>query len=105
VNPDAGDKTVLHISAQVENSSSRDGAEVVQLYVGRGTPTAGKPIRQLAGLQRIQVAAGESRTVEFDLNLKEVSAAELGSSGRGRLIISVGGGQPLEGTPHVEVRF
>lgn len=105
VNPDAGDKSLLHISAQVENSSSRDGAEVVQLYVGRESRTADKPIRQLFGLHRIQLAAGESRSVEFDLNLKEVSVAEHASANRSRLVIAVGGGQPVAGTPHVEARF
>ena len=104
VNPDAGNKSLLQISAQVENSSSRDGAEVVQLYVGRETRTADHPIRQLCGLQRIHLAAGESRSVEFNLNLEEVSVAEKTSSDSGGLVISVGGGQPLDGTPHVEAR-
>jgi len=104
LNQDAGNKSVLHISAQVENSSSREGAEVVELYVGSEPRAADAPIRRLCGLQRIQLASGESRSVEFDLNLKEVSvAAEVSSEGR--LVISVGGGQPLDGTPHVEARF
>ena len=88
VNPDAGNKSLLQISAQVENSSSRDGAEVVQLYVGRETRTADHPIRQLCGLQRIHLAAGESRSVEFNLNLEEVSVAEKTSSDSGGLVIS-----------------
>jgi beta-glucosidase len=105
VSPDAGNKSLLHISAQVENSSSREGAEVVQLYVGSENRGADSPIRQLCGLQRIQLAPSETRSVEFDLNLDEVSVAAETSSDGSRLVISVGGGQPLDGTPHVEDRF
>jgi Fibronectin type III-like domain len=58
-----------------------------------------------SAFQRIQLAAGESRSVEFDLNLEQVSVAEKTSSDSGKLVISVGSGQPLDGTPHVEARF
>jgi beta-glucosidase len=105
VSPDARNKSLLHISAEVENSSSREGAEVVQLYVGSENRGANSPIRQLCGLQRIQLAPSETRSVEFDLNLDEVSVAAETSSDGSRLVISVGGGQPLDGTPHVEARF
>jgi beta-glucosidase len=105
VHPDSGNKSLLHVSAQVENTSSREGAEVVQLYVGSENRAPDSPIRRLCGLQRIQLAPGENRSVEFDLDLKEVRAAAETSSGSARLVISVGGGQPLDGTPHVEARF
>src|SRR5258708_7333856 len=52
--PDSKNKSLLHISAQVENSSSREGAEVVQLYVGSEHRAVDTPIRRLCGLQRIQ---------------------------------------------------
>jgi beta-glucosidase len=105
VSPDARNKSLLHISAQVENSSSREGAEVVQLYVGSENRDANSPIRRLCGLQRIRLAPSEKRPVEFDLNLEEVSVAPDTSSNSGRLVISVGSGQPLRWTPHVEGRF
>jgi beta-glucosidase len=105
VHPDAANKSLLHISARVENSSARDGAEVVQLYAGSENRPSDSPIRQLRGWQRIQLAPGESRAVAFDLNLEEVSVAAETPSVRGRLVISLGGGQPLNGTPHVEARF
>jgi beta-glucosidase len=80
------------IRATVKNTSSRDGDEVVQLYVGGG-PEEGAPVRSLRGFQRIHLRAGESREVTFTLGSDETpkSAAE----------VSVGGGQPLAGTPHV----
>jgi beta-glucosidase len=105
VNPDSGNKSLLHISAQVENSSSREGAEVAQLYVGSENRAADSPIRRLCAWQRIQLAPGESRSVQFDLNLEEGSIAGEASSDRGKLVISVGSGQPLDRTSHVEARF
>jgi beta-glucosidase len=55
------------IGAEVKNSGSRAGEEVVQLYVGlRGTSTA-QPVRTLKGFQRIALAAGEKKTVTFNL--------------------------------------
>src|ERR1019366_4661602 len=54
------------VSATVKNTSSRDGDEVVQLYIGGGAdPDA--PIRNLRGFQRIHLKAGESRQVKFTL--------------------------------------
>ena len=105
VHPDSANKSLLHISARVENSSAREGAEVVQLYVGSENRPSDSPIRQLRGWQRIQLAPGESRAVAFDLNLEEISVAVKTSSASARLVIGVGGGQPLDGTPHVETRF
>ncbi len=84
------------IRATVRNSSSRDGEEVVQLYVSGGAePEA--PIRSLRGLRRVHLRAGESRQVTFTLE-----AADLPKSAVG---ISVGGGQPLGSTPHVAGRL
>jgi beta-glucosidase len=103
--PDSKNKSLLHITAQVENSSSREGAEVVQLYVGSEHRAVDAPIRRLCGFQRIQLAPGESRSVEFDLNLEGISLGPETIPDRGRLAISVGGGQPLGETPHIETRF
>lgn len=56
------------IEAEVSNTGSRPGEEVVQLYVGlRGTSTT-QPVRALKGFQRITLAPGEKRTVKFDLS-------------------------------------
>lgn len=58
---------VLKIEADVSNTGSRAGDEVVQLYIAlRGTSTA-QPVRALKGFRRITLAPGEKRTVEFEL--------------------------------------
>ena len=80
------------IRATVRNTSARDGDEVVQLYVGGG-PEEGAPIRSLRGFQRIRLRAGESREVSFTLGSDDLPESKLD--------ISVGGGQPAAGIPHV----
>jgi beta-glucosidase len=88
--------TGAEIRATVENTSGRDGDEVVQLYVGGG-PGEEAPIRSLRGFQRIHLRAGESREVIFTLGTDDLPKAAVE--------VSVGGGQPLHGTPHVKCRL
>lgn len=55
------------VSAEITNTGSRPAEETVQLYVRlEGTSTA-QPVRALKGFQRIQLAAGETRRVTFEL--------------------------------------
>lgn len=56
----------IHVSANVTNSSDRDGDEVVQLYV-QPTSNKGHAIKELRGFERIHLKAGETRKVEFTI--------------------------------------
>lgn len=80
------------IRATVKNASSRDGDEVVQLYVGGGREKD-SPIRSLCGFSRIHLRAGESREVRFTIGSDDLPESEVE--------ISIGGGQPIAGIPHV----
>jgi len=55
------------ISCDVINSGSRDGDEIVQLYVRFAEGTIERPIQQLANFDRVHIKAGETRTVSFEL--------------------------------------
>ena len=61
----SGEKTT--ISADVTNTGSRTGAEVVQLYITAPSSPVKRPIKQLAGFQRVELQSGEKKTVEFEL--------------------------------------
>jgi beta-glucosidase len=53
--------------AEVRNTGSRAGDEVVQLYIRlQGTSTA-QPVRALKGFQAVSLAPGESKKVKFEL--------------------------------------
>ncbi|WP_448058581.1 beta-glucosidase [Cellulomonas hominis] len=61
---DAGD---VRVSLTVTNTGDRDGAEVVQVYVGDLAATVHRPVRELKGFAKVHLAAGESRGVEVEL--------------------------------------
>ena len=84
--------TGAEVHATVKNASSREGDEVVQLYIS-GDVEQDAPIRSLCGFQRIHLGAGESREVRFILTPEDLP--------KDKVEISVGGGQPVGTTPHV----
>jgi beta-glucosidase len=81
------------IRATVRNTSAREGDEVVQLYVAGGSGE-GAPVRSLRGFQRIHLKAGEGRQVTFTVAAEDLPKTSVE--------VSVGGGQPLAGIPHVK---
>ena len=66
----ATDGTVT-VSVEVANTADREADEVVQLYIHQRYGTASRPVRELKGFQRITLAAGESRTVQFPIGPDE----------------------------------
>lgn len=57
----------LRVQVDVANTGKRAGDEVVQLYVRPLNAGPGDPQQELRGFQRIHLAAGERRTVVFEL--------------------------------------
>ena len=58
----------VEVSVRVRNSGSRSGAEVVELYVHDGHASVDRPVRELKGFQRVELAAGETKEVHFTLD-------------------------------------
>jgi beta-glucosidase len=57
----------LKATVTVSNTGKRDADEVVQIYVSRDDRGADDPITSLRGFSRVNIPAGKSKTVEFDL--------------------------------------
>ncbi|MFT4089141.1 MAG: glycoside hydrolase family 3 C-terminal domain-containing protein [Asticcacaulis sp.] len=90
----AGESVTLNVT--VTNSGSRDGDEVVQLYVSPEVP--GAPIRALKGFKRVPLKAGESQVVTFTLDAQALSMVDADGKRHvraGKVNIWVGGGQPV----------
>ncbi len=64
-----GEKTT--VSAEVTNTGGRAGAEVVQLYITAPSSSVKRPIKQLAGFERVELQPGDTKTVEFELPFSE----------------------------------
>jgi beta-glucosidase len=57
---------VINLSADISNTGHVAGAEVVQFYIQAGGKQQ-RPIKQLAGFQRVILKPGEKQTVSFSL--------------------------------------
>ncbi|MFK2667118.1 beta-glucosidase BglX [Bacteroides fragilis] len=57
----------LTATVTVTNTSSRDGAEVVQLYIRDLVGSVTRPVKELKGFEKIFLKAGESRKVSFSI--------------------------------------
>ncbi len=69
---------ILQVECRVTNVGPLAGADVVQLYMTDVAATVTRPLRQLLGWARVELAAGESRVVTFSF-----SADRLALVGRG----------------------
>ena len=58
---------------QLTNAGARDGAEVVQLYLGATAPSLPRPVRELKAFRKLWLRAGESQRVEFELPLRTLA--------------------------------
>jgi len=58
-----------HATVQVDvtNTGSREGDEVVQLYIRDEVSSVTRPVEELRGFERITLKPGESRTVTFQI--------------------------------------
>jgi beta-glucosidase len=63
----------FRVAVDVENTSNRAGTEVVQLYIHQEAGSASRPVRELKGFQKIDLAPHEKRTVTFSLGKDELS--------------------------------
>ncbi|PIP82475.1 MAG: glycosyl hydrolase [Elusimicrobia bacterium CG_4_9_14_3_um_filter_62_55] len=66
----------LRVSVDVENTGPRPGDEVVQLYIRDATASAVRPVRELRGWERLSLAPGERRRVEFELTPEHLGALD-----------------------------
>lgn len=57
----------ITVTADVTNSGTRAGDEVVQLYIHQQIGTSARPVRELKGFQRVSLRSGETRHVSFTL--------------------------------------
>ena len=59
----------VKVSLDVENTGKRAGRETVQLYVRDRHASVTVPVKELKGFEKISLAPGEKKTVEFRLTM------------------------------------
>lgn len=60
-------------AVSVENTGSRSGAEVVQLYIGAPASAVRRPARLLKDFRRVELRCGEKTTVELGCSLRDLA--------------------------------
>jgi len=64
ISPDAP----VTVTLNVKNTGTRDGDEVVQLYVVHKGSSVPRPLQELKAFRRITLGAAESKTISFELS-------------------------------------
>lgn len=62
------DTETLTVSVDITNTGKVAGKEIVQLYVSDKESTPIRPVKELKGFEKIELAPGETKTVTFRLN-------------------------------------
>lgn len=63
----------ITFSVTVKNTGSRDGAEVVQLYIRDVKSSVMRPYKELKGFEKVYLKAGESKIVKFTIDKEALS--------------------------------
>ena len=66
------DKGFLPVSVDVTNTGNYDGEEIVQLYVADKVASMVRPVKELKGFQKVFIPKGQTKRVEFKLNVKDL---------------------------------
>ena len=63
----------VKVTVDVKNTGSMDGKEIVQLYIHDIYASSTRPVKELKGFQKVDIKAGETKTVEFTLTAEDLS--------------------------------
>ncbi len=63
----------IEVSAEVTNTGTRPGRELVQLYVRDLVGSRTRPVRELKGFQHVELQPGETRRVSFILREEDLA--------------------------------
>lgn len=62
----------IDIKCKVTNTGKREGAEVVQLYIGDKVASLPRPVKELKGFQKLHLEAGQSGIAEFSITADDL---------------------------------
>tara|TARA_R110002096_G_scaffold436083_1_gene667051 strand:- start:14067 stop:16292 length:2226 start_codon:yes stop_codon:yes gene_type:complete len=66
-------KDQIKVTCQVKNTGSLDGAEVVQVYVGKPKSKVKRALKELKGFQKINLGSGEQNSVAITINVSDLA--------------------------------
>ena len=69
----SGENGTMTFTVNVKNTGSREGAEVVQLYVHDDKASVERPYKELKGFAKVSLKPGESKDVEISIDRRALS--------------------------------
>jgi len=90
----------LHVSVVVNNTGKVVGDEIVQLYLRDDVATVTRPVQELRGFQRVSLAPGESRTLDFPIDARDLAFYDVDM----RRVVEPGSFTVFVGTSSVETQ-
>jgi beta-glucosidase len=91
---DIANPAAIKVKVLVKNTGKVAGEEVVQLYLHDKVASVVRPVKELKGFEKIKLAAGESKEVEFTLTDKELGFY----TNEGAFIVELGEFEVMVGT-------
>lgn len=76
--PTADSKTMssdgtITIKVTVKNTGTREGREIVQLYISDKKSSLPRPVKELKGFQKVELSPGEAKEVQFTIDKEALS--------------------------------
>ena len=63
----------MTISCDIANEGNKDGAEVVQVYVGKPNSKVERALKELKGFEKVFLEKGAKKQVQIDLNIEDLA--------------------------------
>jgi beta-glucosidase len=103
------DSDVLTVRFTLKNTGKRQGLETAQLYVQDVESSVPRPVKELKGLQKVELKPGQSKTVAITLSKDDFSFWNPGTKDwfaeKGKFVIHVGSSSAdIRLTKEVELR-
>ena len=70
------DDSTITVCVDVTNTGDRAGKEVVQLYISDKAGSYDRPVKELKGFEKVELAPGETRTVAMTIDARSLSYFE-----------------------------
>jgi Glycosyl hydrolase family 3 C terminal domain. len=71
-----GKSETLTVSVTIKNTGKRKGIETAQLYIRQLVGTFTRPVRELKGFQKVELDAGEAKTITFKIGKDELATLD-----------------------------
>jgi beta-glucosidase len=63
----------FRINIEIENKSSIEGDEIIQLYIRDEVSSVTRPLKELIDYKRITLKGGEKKTIPFEFSLEDLA--------------------------------